>query len=593
MLVGRNDSGKSAILEALDIFFGGSALDGDDKCVSSDEATIELTCEFDCLPESLVLDSSAPTSLQAEFLVNSDGRLVIKRSFNGTLKSPKETSVVAIAEHPSAGDYSDLLLLKNAELKRRAQELGVDLADVDQTQNPALRAAIWTSADDLQVIETELELAADNAKKIWTSLQASLPSFALFKSDRSSTDQDSEAQDPMKAAIQEALSQKQAELDELTAYVESEVRAVAEATLDKLRQMDPEAATGLTPQFQTPSWKSVFKVSLTDDQLVPVNKRGSGIRRLILLNFFRAKAEQAAINQHRPGVIYAVEEPETSQHPDNQRLLLEAFEEIASVPGNQVVLTSHTPVLARRLPQEAIRYVERHADGSRRIHGPSERTNELVTAALGVLPDHDVRVFVGVEGRNDIEFFRRVSAMLAAAGEPIPDLAAAEAAGALVFIPLGGSSLDLWVAKLKGLNRPEVHIFDRDTFPEDAPKYATEAAAINALPNAKALVTSKLELENYIHARAIELARPDILPLPPIGDFVDVPQTLAEHVHGLSDTPTPWEDLSKETRKKKESQVKTWLNRDAASQMTPDMLTEVDDGGDIRNWLAEIGQHLQ
>ena len=33
------------------------------------------------------------------------------------------------------------------------------------------------------------------------------------------------------------------------------------------------------------------------------------------------------------GVIYAIEEPETSQHPNNQKILIKAFEELAEQPG--------------------------------------------------------------------------------------------------------------------------------------------------------------------------------------------------------------------------------------------------------------------
>jgi len=45
------------------------------------------------------------------------------------------------------------------------------------------------------------------------------------------------------------------------------------------------------------------------------------------------------------------------------------------------------------------------------------------------------------------------------------DLGEAEDAGHLVFVPLGGSSLDLWVSRLRGLNRPEYYLMDRDNPP--------------------------------------------------------------------------------------------------------------------------------
>jgi hypothetical protein len=58
-------------------------------------------------------------------------------------------------------------------------------------------------------------LNEDNAKKIWTELKKYLPAFALFKSDRTSTDQDPEAQDPLKAAEKEAVKAKEAAAPEI------------------------------------------------------------------------------------------------------------------------------------------------------------------------------------------------------------------------------------------------------------------------------------------------------------------------------------------------------------------------------------------
>jgi hypothetical protein len=217
----------------------------------------------------------------------------------------------------------------------------------------------------------------------------------------------------------------------------------------------------------------------------------------------------------------------------------------------------------------------------------------LIASALGVLPDHDVRVFVGVEGKNDIEFFKRISTALRSAGENVPDIAAAEAEGRLVFIPLGGSNLALWVTRLKELNRPEIYIFDRDAPESGRAKYQDKADEINALPSSKALITSKREMENYLHPSAIEAARPELAPLPRLGDFVDVPAAIARHTHSSSDSDTAWEDLAGDRQKRKEATAKSWLNRAAVDRMTPELLSEIDPDDDVRRWLQEIAGHLE
>jgi len=113
--------------------------------------------------------------------------------------------------------------------------------------------------------------------------------------------------------------------------------------VEKLKEMDPNLSRQLHPQFTTSKWESLFKVSITGDEDIPLNKRGSGVRRLVLLNFFRAKAEQQGKERANAPIIYAIEEPETSQHPNNQRMLLSALRELSV--ENQVIMTTHTPIL--------------------------------------------------------------------------------------------------------------------------------------------------------------------------------------------------------------------------------------------------------
>ncbi|MCV4802321.1 ATP-binding protein, partial [Escherichia coli] len=111
--------------------------------------------------------------------------------------------------------------------------------------------------------------------------------------------------------------------DKITALeneIQDSVLDVAQRTLDKLREMAPELASELTPRFkEKPKW--TFNLTLDGENGIPINKRGSGIRRLILLNFFRAEAEKNVAGTPR-NVIYAIEEPETSQHPNYQMMLM-------------------------------------------------------------------------------------------------------------------------------------------------------------------------------------------------------------------------------------------------------------------------------
>jgi len=583
VLVGKNDVGKSSILEALAIFFDEAILDSDDGSTTGDKKNVHICCEFDSLPSSIILDSDYETSLADEYLLNEHGKLEIHKVFNGSLQKPKLTSVYIRAAHPSKKGFNDLLSLTLSKLKDRAKTLEVDLKDIDERVNSLIRRKIWDSAPDLEIKPIQILLDKDSAKNIWDRLKIYLPSFALFKSDRPSTDQDEEAQDPMKAAIKEALKEKEVELKSISEFVEQEVSKIAQQTLTKLNEMDPNLAGQLSPRFTQSNWSNLFKVSLTGDDEVPINKRGSGTRRLILLNFFRAKAEQLSYESNKTSIIYAIEEPETSQHPNNQKMLMRAFSELASQPDCQVFISTHTPVLARLVPDNNLRYINIDSSGRRCVSFGDDKTRHLLVNTLGVLPEHDVKLFIGIEGVNDINFLVNISRILCQAGENVPNLSDLEDQGKIIFFPLGGSNLALWKTRLANLNRPEYYIFDRDNEPPASAKYQDYATEINCRANCKAVITSKKEMENYLHPDCIFSEMGIRVSY---SDFDDVPVLVAQTIY------SNWSSLSTETKKKKESKIKKRLNSSVVQRMSPELLNYQDTKNDIRSWLNDITSFL-
>ncbi|MFC1626211.1 ATP-binding protein [Pseudomonadota bacterium] len=594
--VGKNDSGKSTIMDALEIFLNDGAPDKHDASKGGDARNLVISCEFSNLPSNIVLDEDFPTSFQKEYLVNTDGRLEIIKTYSGHLAVPKCTSIVANAFHPTTDGVSDLIQLKNAELKRRAKELKVDLAGVDPKVNAQLRQSIRDFVGDLNLQSVPVPLNDDNTMKAWNGIKTYIPVFALFKSDRGSSDQDPEAQDPLKAAVKEALKQKEIELNALVAHVEAEVRQIADKTVEKLKEMDANLAQQLNPQISVKRWETLFNVSITGDEDIPVNKRGSGVKRLILLNFFRAKVEQKASERNDAPAIYAIEEPETSQHPHNQRLLVSALADLSA--DNQVIITTHTPMLARTLPDQCLRFIHQKVDLSREVLCGGGETNKLLAKSLGVLPDNSIKIFIGVEGKHDIAFLKSISKGLRQAGEDVLDLEKMELDGELIFFPLGGSSLSLWTSRLEHLSRPEFHLFDRDNTPPAEARYQAEADAINMRERCKAVITGKKEMENYLHFDAINEAyyQQSNLNLGlavNFGGFDDVPATIAELVHNASDSPNAWEDLEEDVRGKKISKAKRILNHVAVSLMTRARIDEVDPEADILGWFEEMKQLIE
>ena len=360
------------------------------------------------------------------------------------------------------------LTKRNSNLKDIAQSRTVNTV-TDRRSNVALRQAIWETYSDLELQTTEVRLDKEDAKVIWNQLSKYLPEYALFRADRPSTDEDAEVQDPLKIAIRQAIQEVQTELEIVKEKVRDRAIEVAARTLEKLSDFDSALASQLNPFFKTaPKWDGLFKLALTDDDDIPINKRGSGVRRLVLFSFFRAEAERLKEENARGSIIYAVEEPETAQHPNNQRKVIEALQAISEVDGCQVLLTTHVPALASLLPLESIRYIEKQSCNNRLVSSGSDEVFSRVASDLGIVPDRRAQVLVCVEGPHDLQFLKKINLILLAHDSSVVNIFADPR---VALVVLGGSTLQEWVNQhyLKNLGLPEIHIYDETYRARTAP----------------------------------------------------------------------------------------------------------------------------
>jgi predicted ATP-dependent endonuclease of OLD family len=498
-ITGRNDVGKSTILEALDIFFPGgeTTIDKDDFNVSDPDGSVEIRCIFDRLPAEIVLDEANKTTLADEHLLNASGDLEILKRYK---RSSKEPSIYIVAAHPTKAGADDLHTLKIADLKKRAKELGVTDAEVsDARMSASWRSAIWTKVGELAKQESELEIGkfATDSKTIQDKIFKQLPLFALFKSDRESKDSDPQAKNPMQSAVAQAKEELRVEIEKIQAEIQKRVLDRAEKTLDKLKDMDPALASQLVPRFKkAPTWTFDFSLDGEDD--IPINKRGSGVRRLILLNFFRAEAERKVEDNKAPSVIYAFEEPETSQHPSNQEMLVRALIQVGRRDNCQVLVTTHVPALAGLLPIEGLRFLEKK-DGQPEIRFGSEEVLSDIADSLGVFPDPNASAAKGlllVEGAGDVVFVRHAALKLKEGGHIT---STPEEKGILPVIIGGCGNLKHWRTKKLAdqFGIPWATLLDSDLgTPEEVKN--REAIAELQKQGKKAYLTKKREPENYI-----------------------------------------------------------------------------------------------
>ncbi|CAM1369365.1 conserved hypothetical protein [Tenacibaculum litopenaei] len=505
--IGKNDAGKSTILEALEIFFNNSLVNCEkgDLNISADNNKIEITCVFTDFPTELIIDAAIPTTLQKEYLLNAQNKLEIKKVFAATAAKPKE-KVYIICNHPSVDNVKDLLTLKKAELKQRAKALGISAGNYNGNVNSSIRNAIRESFENLELKETELLVDKEDTKKVYDTLKTYLPLYALFQSDRQSKDDDKEVSDPMKIAVQQALSELNTELQHIKDQVRIKAIDTANRTLDKLKEMSPDLANELIPEFKTePKFDSQFKLTIKSEEDIPINKRGSGVRRLILLNFFRAEAERLRAQHQGNQIIFAFEEPETSQHPDHQEMLIQAFTELSNTGNSQIILTTHTPALAGLLPLDSLRFIQKTGN-DRTIELGTEAVFEKIADTLGVLADpisKNANGILLIEGKSDVTFINHTATQLKKGGyinQTFKDKR-------IALVPIGGcGNLKHWTTLrlIEQFAIPYGVMLDSDlgTNEEQQNRDKIQKLKDNGI---KAYLTRKREPENYVHLDVLNL----------------------------------------------------------------------------------------
>lgn len=601
-IIGKNDIGKSTILEALDGFFN-DKVDQSDLANNADSNSIELTCFFENIPEQIVLDTTVLTSPIEEGILNDDNQLEVKKVF--TFAARKSTAIFLVANYPNDERLAKLLSMKNTALKNYAEELAVDLEGINKTKNPPIRKRIRDFvAGERAIKEFKVDGnvdAEDNLKAIWSSLKKLLPIFSLFKVDKKLDDKDGDIQDPMKVAVSEALALP--EIQELLNQVEEKVKAastlVADKTIEKLKDFDEAISERLKSEFnKVPTYDKIFDLTLLNENNIPLNKRGSGIRRLVLLSFFQAQAEKRKTEDNAPAIIYAIEEPETSQHPNHQKMLIDSLIRLSEQTNVQVLFTTHSANLVREIPIYSLRYISLADDGSNSIEYGKNivdgSDNEAVIAkiikTLGILPNPTdrIKVLLYLEGNHDVNALKRYSQILNAANPDIINLTTSKAVG---YVITGGSALKHYIEHkhLEGLGKPEIHIYDNDV-----PEYRAAVIRINeeGKANKIAFNTSKTELENYLHHEAILEAYAENglnnLALNPIADTDDVPLIVAEQISIA--VGNDWDTTTLEKQKDLASDKKKLLNTKAIEKMTVARITERGGFDEICLWLNTIKQ---
>lgn len=502
--IGRNDVGKSTVFDALDIYFGNKKPDISDLSVNADEKSIEFTCIFSELPSPIEIDTTAKTELSEEYLLNEDSNLEIKKIYKCTDKTVSTTPEIYIsANYPSSGQVPFLHSMNQTQLKEYVQKNNISVSSLKE--NNILRKSIWNSINELKLEKTNLKIEdfEIKSKRIYSKIEDEMPLFFAFRSDREMTDADAEAKDPMQIAVTEAQQQFEDQIKEIESKIQQKVKSIATLALEKLKEIDPRLANQLNPVLKSkPSWKFDYKIE--DERGVALNKRGSGTRRLVLLNFFRAQAEKKG-DELRKGIIYAIEEPETSQHPKNQKMIIDALVGLTNDSSRQIMITTHSAELLKNIETsfaDGIRFLQSDTDNTRDIISGSDA---LILAAdsLGTLAKQkfgSAEKIVLVEGKSDCLFLEHTAEEMKKVGEITGNLFELK----VEVLPVGGcGGVKDWILDNRHsvLGLDTFVFLDSDRVNQSDPPTSNETFVTSLNQNGnvkKAFYTKKREIENYI-----------------------------------------------------------------------------------------------
>ena len=513
VVIGQNDIGKSTILEALDIFFGQEVIKIDitDWNKDKEENKIIIGIEFFVDDElEIIIDTSNTTKLKNEYLLNEEKYLEIFKVFDISNDKLSKEKIYLNAYYPECYDIP-LINLKIKDLQNKLKER--KLKSDNNKKSAEIRKTLYINdvTDEVNLINKTIDLQKDDGKNIWESLQKELPLYFLFQSDRANKDSDSDIQNPLKTATKRIVADFEDDFKKIKNSLEEKLNQIGIDTIDKMKDMGLDVANSLTPKVTNKNLDTLFSFSLESDDGIALNKRGSGFRRMVMLNYFRAEAERKILEKSNKNVIYAIEEPETAQHPNHQTILINALLELSNKNNHQIIITTHTPEIAKMVDSHNLILINKDENNNPIIIDDNENKLNLIIQTLGILPNinieniQKVKVVVCFEGYTDIEFIKNINHNI----QDFKDIIDINDES-IFLVFLGGSTLEHWINNkyLDKLNIPQLHIYDSDSnqiLETNRHKYKRFIEKIKRQPNKNyGFETNKAEIENYIHPNIIK-----------------------------------------------------------------------------------------
>jgi len=507
-IVGKNDAGKSSVLRALQLFLDKKPKieldDVHEGATPNEDILVEVS--FTSLPPKIQIEEGVDTTFKDEMLLDSESNLRIKKIFS---RDDKTVRIILVSENFQDPHFADLVTLKEAEYNRRCKEKGIDATKSGRgITNKDKRIALrdFASKSGVNIGKYELELSPRD--DLWKAIESLLPDFDLFESEHRTDVEDTSFQREFRPIIETTANNPDVTKakDEFTGSIEAALQAEVNKIFEKLKKYtDDITALTAKPIF---SWDKAVALQISGKDRYgvdkPLEKRGSGIRRLLMVAFFEHLADKR--EEKKANLIFGLEEPENNLHPGLQRDLVQSFRQLAD-QGYQIILTTHSPVFAGASPLEDLTLIVREGGVAKASQSPQLSLAD-VAEELGVEPSDQIigyKACVFVEGSDDIFFWKTVASKLKEGRAISSDF---EDKG-IGLIPVGGvSNLKWWMnmSALKKLSQLFAVVVDSD---KKSPSDSLHQRVLNWKSKCECeggifVCCQKHSIENYLHPKAIE-----------------------------------------------------------------------------------------
>lgn len=358
VFVGKNDAGKSAVLEAVRMFLREKGKPETDQFHMGNEDDIVVSGTFTGVPSELAENLCSSVGL-------SDGTLKITRKWEypDPRRSMADTFLGQVEEQLSSSTLVD---------------------EYEPLGKRDTREFLWSHLPDPIYVPAERDISEEAKFKSNTLIERLLTPLI-------------EENDGIRATRQ----QLEEELNDGVGDVESSIEDRLVEHVDSISDLDLDTGEIELGKAFSPSIRVTDEFS---DMSVPIGQRGSGVGSMLVLSLVETLRER----QVGEGYLMLFEEPGNWLHPEAKRRMLMALKQI-SRRGGQVMVSTHSPVFIDRRGHGDV-FLVRRDEGKTSVRAIEENhlsiVEELGARNSDVLQSDFV---LYVEGSTDVQMLNVIA----------------------------------------------------------------------------------------------------------------------------------------------------------------------------------------